>query len=57
MKSKSNSYHLVFVTWAQVVCLICAALELRVYISGGPQVPMLQMLCNTFTHISIVVFS
>ena len=26
-------------------------------VSGRPQVPMLQLLCNTFAHISIVVFS
>ena len=44
----------IVVTWARVVCLIYTpeaqgpqAQGLRVYISGKPQVPMLQLLCNT----------
>ena len=37
------------VTQARVVCLICTpeARGLRVDISGRPQVPVLQLLCNT----------
>ena len=51
--------HLIVVTWAPVVCLICTpdargpqARGQRVYISGKPRVPMLQLLCNT--HVSLV---
>ena len=49
------STHVIVVTWAQVICLICMpkargpqALGLRAYISGKSRVPMLQLLCNTF---------
>ena len=38
--------HFIVVTWALVVCLTCTPVA-RVYISGRPQVPMLQLLCNT----------
>ena len=48
------NYHATVVTQARVVCLICppeargpVALGLRVYISGRPRVPVLQLLCNT----------
>ena len=44
----------IVVTWARVVCLIYTpkargqqARGLRVYISGKPRVPMLQLLCTT----------
>ena len=52
--------HLVYETWAWVVCLICTpwsprATGLRIYISGRPRLPMLHILCNPFTHIYIVV--
>ena len=47
--------HLIVVTWARVVCLICMpkargpqARGLRAYISGKSRVPMLQLLCNIF---------
>ena len=46
--------HLIVVTQARVVCLICTpeargpqAQGLRVYISGRPRVPVLQLLCTT----------
>ena len=40
-------------TWARVVCLICKpeARGLRVYISGKPHLPMLQLLCTTWLYI------
>ena len=44
----------IFATWSRVVCLVYTpeaqgpvALGLLMYISGRPQVPMLQLLCNT----------
>ena len=39
----------IVVTWARVVCLIYTPeiRGLRVYISGKPRVPMLQLLCDT----------
>ena len=47
--------HYIVVTWARVVCLIYTpkargpqARGLRVYISGKPRVPMLQLLCTTY---------
>ena len=47
--------HLIVVTWARGICLICMpktrgpqARGLRAYISGKSRVPMLQLLCNTF---------
>ena len=41
--------HVIVVTWARVICLICMpkARELRVYISGKSRVLMLQLICNT----------
>ena len=41
--------HLIVIPWAQMVCLIYTpeARGLRVYISGKPQVPMLQLLRAT----------
>ena len=50
-----SSTHVIVVTWARVICLICMpkargpqARGLRAYISGKSRVPMLQLLCNTF---------
>ena len=47
--------HVIVVTWARGICLICMpkargpqARELRAYILGKSRVPMLQLLCNTF---------
>ena len=54
--------HLIVVTWARVVCLICTpdargpqALGQRVYISGKPRVPMLLLLCNTYVDLVIKI--
>ena len=45
--------HVIVVTWARVICLICMpeargpqAQGLRAYISGKSRVPMLQLICN-----------
>ena len=46
--------HVIFVTWARGICLICMseargpqARGLRAYISGKSRVHMLQVICNT----------
>ena len=46
--------HVIVVTWARGICLICmpsalgpAAIGLQAYISGNSRVPMLQVICNT----------
>ena len=58
--SHSPNIYLIVVTWTRVVCLICTpdargpqARGQRVYISGKPRVPMLQLLCNT--HVGLVI--
>ena len=44
------SAYVIVVSWAPVVCLICipSALGLLVYVSGKPQVHMIQLIC---THV------
>ena len=41
--------HVIVVTWARGICLICMleARGLRAYISGKSRVHMLQVICNT----------
>ena len=49
MKLKVNIIHVIVVTWARGICLICMpeARGLRAYISGKSRVHMLQVICNT----------